>query len=73
MKLVNKILDVIVETYDFMYLLLFMGLGCLASLVRNFIVAYIYMVVLRYITLGLIARPVKLVRCKDTDLYEILL
>jgi len=31
------------------------------------------LVVLRYITLGLIVRPVKLVRCKDTDMYEILL
>lgn len=31
------------------------------------------LVVLRYITLGLIVRPVKLVRCKETDMYEILL
>ena len=40
MKLVLKILNVIVETDDLEYLLLFMGLGCAGSLVRNFTVAY---------------------------------
>lgn len=40
MKLVLKILNKIVETDYIEYLLLFFGLGCLGSLVRDFIVAY---------------------------------
>lgn len=40
MRLVFKILNKIVETDGIEYLTLFFALGCLGSLVRNFIVAY---------------------------------
>lgn len=40
MKLILKVLNEIVETDDLEYLLLFMGLGCLGCLVRNFVVVY---------------------------------
>lgn len=40
MKLMLKVLNEIVETDDLEYLLFFMGLGCLGSLVRDFVVAY---------------------------------
>lgn len=40
MKLILKVLNEIAETDDLEYLLLFIGLGCLGSLVRNFVVVY---------------------------------